>query len=115
MIRNFQISKPWILVLFIKINFFLSASHYTYPQKINIEAINNVNSYIDLLKDKNVGIVANHSSKFYNSFSEIHLIDSLLKLNISIKKFLHPNMALEATKMLVRKLITVLTQKHQFQ
>ena len=90
MIRNFQISKSWILVLFIKINFFLSASHYTYPQKINIEAINNVNSYLDLLKGKNVGVVTNNSSKFYNSFSEIHLIDSLLKLNISIKKIFAP-------------------------
>tara|TARA_X000000950_G_scaffold46388_1_gene53187 strand:- start:987 stop:2180 length:1194 start_codon:yes stop_codon:yes gene_type:complete len=90
MIRNFQISKPWLLVLFIKINFFLAASHYTYPQKINIEAINNVNSYLDLLKDKNVGVVANNSSKFYNSSSKIHLIDSLLKLNVSVKKIFAP-------------------------
>ena len=90
MIRNFQISKPWLLVLFIKINFFLAASHYTYPQKINKEAINNVNSYIDLLKDKNVGVVANNSSKFYSSSSKIHLIDSLLKLNISVKKIFAP-------------------------
>ena len=90
MTRNFQISKSWILVLFTKINFFLALSHYSYSQNINIEAINNTDSYVDILKDKNIAVVSNQSSKFYNSSSKIHLIDSLLKLNITIKKIFAP-------------------------
>ena len=90
MIKNFRISRFWILVLSFKINFFLIANTLSYSQNINIEAINKVDSYVDIIKNKNIGIVTNHSSKFYNSESEVHLLDSLLSLNKL--KFFHRNM-----------------------
>ena len=90
MIKNFRISRFWILVLSFKINFFLIGNTLSYSQNINIEAINKVDSYIDIIKNKNIGIVANHSSKFYNSKSEVHLLDSLLSLNISVIKIFSP-------------------------
>ena len=90
MIKNFRISRFWILVLSFKINFFLIANTLSYSQNINIEAINKVDSYVDIIKNKNIGIVTNHSSKFYNSESEVHLLDSLLSLNISVIKIFSP-------------------------
>lgn len=90
MIKNFRISRFWILVLSFKINFFLIANTLSYSQNINIEAINKVDSYVDIIKNKNIGIVTNHSSKFYNSESEAHLLDSLLSLNISVIKIFSP-------------------------
>ena len=90
MIKNFRISRFWILVLSFKINFFLIANTLSYSQNINIEAINKVDSYVDIIKNKNIGIVTNHSSKFYKSESEVHLLDSLLSLNISVIKIFSP-------------------------
>ena len=88
MIKNFRISRFWILVLSFKINFFLIANTLSYSQNINIEAINKVDSYVDIIKNKNIGIVTNHSSKFYNSESEVHLLDSLLSLKSKPKHFI---------------------------
>ncbi len=47
-------------------------------------------AYLPLINDKNVAIVSNHTSKFYNSNKNIHLVDSLLKLNVNIIKVFAP-------------------------
>ena len=46
--------------------------------------------FIDDLKGKNVAIVANQTSKIKSDKKYIHIIDSLLILNINIKRF-HSN------------------------
>ncbi len=46
--------------------------------------------YLDEIKGLNIAIVANLTSKISSSKSSIHLIDSLLKLNIKIKKVFSP-------------------------
>ena len=53
-----------------------------------------VNLYIDLLKGKNVAVVSNQTSVIQNSTSKLksftHLVDSLLALNINLKKVFAP-------------------------
>lgn len=61
-------------------------------EKIVVGA-NQLNLYLPLLKEKNVGVVANQTSViFKNNSSEAHthLVDSLLSLGISIKKVFAP-------------------------
>ena len=61
-------------------------------EKIVVGA-NQLNLYLPLLKEKNVGIVANQTSViFKNNSSEAHthLVDSLLSLGVSIKKVFAP-------------------------
>ena len=61
-------------------------------EKIVVGA-NQLNLYLPLLKEKNVGIVANQTSViFKNNSSEAHthLVDSLLRLGVSIKKVFAP-------------------------
>ncbi len=90
MIKNFRISRFWVLLICFKINCFLILNTSIYSQNINIEAINKVDSYIGLIKNKNIGLVTNHSSKFDNTNLEIHLLDSLLNLNISVNAIFAP-------------------------
>ncbi len=58
------------------------------PEKIlKIEVgAQQINEYIDLIKDKNIAIIGNQSSLV----NETHLVDTLLKLGISIKKVMSP-------------------------
>ena len=61
-------------------------------EKIVVGA-NQLNLYLPLLKEKNVGVVANQTSViFKNNSSEAHthLVDSLLSLGVSIKKVFAP-------------------------
>ncbi|PWH83225.1 DUF1343 domain-containing protein [Algibacter marinivivus] len=52
---------------------------------------NQTENYLPLLKDKRVGVVANQTSVIFNAdTSYTHLIDSLLNLNINIKKVFSP-------------------------
>lgn len=61
-------------------------------------AANRTDAYLSLLKDKNVGVVANQTSvifripnaKFQDSTTYTHLVDSLLSLDVSIKKVFAP-------------------------
>lgn len=51
-----------------------------------ITGAENFDEYIGLIKGKNVGVVANQSSKVNNT----HLIDTLLSLDINVKKIFSP-------------------------
>ena len=61
---------------------------------INDESIitgsNQTDLYVPLLKGKRVGIVANQTSVLFNEKGYSHIVDSLLKLNIDIKKIFSP-------------------------
>ena len=52
---------------------------------------NQTTEYLDNLKGKNIGIVANHTSViFKNNTNYTHLVDSLLSLRMNIKKIFTP-------------------------
>lgn len=53
-------------------------------------AANRTEKYLPLLKNKSVGIVANQTSVIFKENGYIHLVDSLLQLNIQIKKVFSP-------------------------
>ena len=71
-----------------------ATKQYTREVKAIVVAANRTAKYIPLLKGKKVGIVANQTSVIFkneNSNGEhVHLIDSLLSLNIDIKKVFAP-------------------------
>lgn len=55
---------------------------------------NRTTAYVPLIKNKRVGIVANQTSVIFKTSSEnstyVHLVDSLLSLNVNIKKVFAP-------------------------
>ncbi|MFT6934710.1 MAG: hypothetical protein ACJAUQ_001100, partial [Maribacter sp.] len=61
---------------------------------INIEAIivaaNRTAAYVPLLKNKKIAVVANQTSIIFNKEINTHLVDSLLALQIAIKKVFAP-------------------------
>ena len=60
------------------------------PKKIEVAA-NQTNLYLKLLQSKNIAVVANQTSViFKNNGSYTHLVDSILKLNINVKKVFSP-------------------------
>ena len=60
-------------------------------QKAITVGANRTQAYLGLLKDKKVGIVANQTSViFKNNKNHTHIVDSLLSLNIDIKKVFAP-------------------------
>ena len=88
MLKNFQISKS--IIVFIKINFFLIVSLNIVAQNNTIIGIDKTEEYLPLTIDKNIAIVSNHTSQFIKESKSIHLVDSLLKLNVQIKKVFAP-------------------------
>lgn len=53
-------------------------------------AANQTDKYIPLLKGKSVGVVANQTSVIFKKDSHTHVVDSLLHLDIAIKKVFAP-------------------------
>ena len=53
--------------------------------------------YLKILKNKNIGIVANQTSVIFNPEGYTHLVDSLLSLNINIKKVFAPEHGFRGT------------------
>ena len=88
MLKNFQISKS--IIVFIKINFFLIVSLNIVAQNNTIIGIDKTEEYLPLIIDKNIAIVSNHTSQFIKETKSIHLVDSLLKLNVQVKKVFAP-------------------------
>ncbi|NNL33912.1 MAG: DUF1343 domain-containing protein [Flavobacteriaceae bacterium] len=64
-----------------------------------IIAANRIEDYLDDLKGKRIGIVANQTSVIFkkNDQSYIHLVDSLLALNVTIKKVFAPEHGFRGT------------------
>lgn len=78
-----------------KSTFFLiliSFSYLSFSQnndKLTLGA-DQIEFFIDDLKGKNVAIVANQTSKIKSNKKHVHIIDSLLSLNINVKKVFSP-------------------------
>ncbi|MBR9847354.1 MAG: DUF1343 domain-containing protein, partial [Algicola sp.] len=68
--------------------------------KLDTEIIvgaNRIASYLPLLKGKRVGIVANQTSVIFKTEDYTHLVDSLLALNIDIKRVFAPEHGFRGT------------------
>ena len=50
----------------------------------------NISEYISLIKNKNIGIVANNASIIFNGKKNIHIVDTLTSLGVDIKKIFAP-------------------------
>ena len=53
--------------------------------------------YLPILKNKNIGIVANQTSVIFKTTGSTHLVDSLLSLNINVKKVFAPEHGFRGT------------------
>ena len=84
-LNRLKIKSTFFLIL-IAFNY-LSFSQDNNP--ISVGA-NQLNEFLPELINLNVGVIANSTSKINNKKKSIHLIDSLLKLNINIKKVFSP-------------------------
>ena len=62
-----------------------------------IVGANQTELYLPLLKGKRVGIVANQTSVIFKNKSYVHLVDSLLSLNVKIKKVFSPEHGFRGT------------------
>lgn len=68
----------------------VQASEETFLPKPVVVAANRTERYLPELKDRRVGIVANQTSVIFKEDGYTHLVDSLLSLNIDIKKVFAP-------------------------
>lgn len=82
MIKRYFINNLYLILIIISIKTF---GQYPFSNKVIVGA-KQTNLYIPILKNKNVAIIANQSSVIDNT----HLIDSLLSVNIKIKKIFCP-------------------------
>ena len=68
-----------------------------------IVGANQILEYQNIIKNKRIGIIANHTSVIFKDNGEYtHLVDSLISLNYHIKKYLHLSMDLEAPNQMVK-------------
>ena len=88
--QNVQNSKLNFFNLLFKISFFLLLTNNINSQNNLVYGIERTDQYIDLLKNKKIGLVTNHTSKFYNK-KPVHLVDSLIKrgMNLGSKEDTH--------------------------
>lgn len=66
------------------------------PQPIIVGA-NLTSQYLDLLKDKKVGLVGNQTSVIFKEDGHIHIVDSLLSLDVNITKVFSPEHGFRGT------------------
>ena len=112
MLKNFQISKS--IIVFIKINFFLIVSLNIVAQNNTIIGIDKTEEYLPLIIDKNIAIVSNHTSQFIKESNSIHLVDSLLKLNVQVKKVFAPEHGFRGNLDAGEKILIQLMKKQAF-
>lgn len=62
-----------------------------------IVGANRTSEYLGILKDKRVGIVGNQTSVIFNAKGHTHIVDSLLSLEIAVKKVFSPEHGFRGT------------------
>ncbi|MEO8773828.1 MAG: DUF1343 domain-containing protein [Gelidibacter sp.] len=74
---------------------------YTKHEEIGLQNVvvgaNQTENYLKILKGKRVGVVGNQSSVIFKNGSYTHLVDSLLSLNIAVKKVFSPEHGFRGT------------------
>ena len=91
-----------VLFLFVSLYFIFStyAISKTNNDKSNvIVGANQISKYENLLKNKRIGIVANHTSVIFKKNLEYtHLVDSLIKLDFDVRKIFAPEHGFRGTE-----------------
>ena len=85
-VRN---SNPSFFNFLFKITFFLLLTSNLNGQNKLVYGIERTDQYIKFLSDKKIGLVTNHTSKFYTN-KPIHLVDSLINRGIEIVRIFSP-------------------------
>ena len=104
-------------VLFLFVSLYFIFSTYAISKTNNVKSnvivgANQISKYENLLKNKRIGIVANHTSVIFKKNLEYtHLVDSLIKLNFDIRKILLLSTALEVLNLMGPILTTKLILK----
>ena len=90
----------WFLILVFNFSFLLYPNNKTTFIKSNvIVGANQISKYENLLKNKRIGIVANHTSViFKDDGGHTHLVDSLIKLDFQINKIFTPEHGFRGTE-----------------
>ena len=90
----------WFLILVFNFSFLLYPNNKTTFIKSNvIVGANQISKYENLLKNKRIGIVANHTSViFKDDGGHTHLVDSLIKLDFQINKIFAPEHGFRGTE-----------------
>jgi len=88
------------LILLLQFSFLVHSKNKTNEIKSNvIVGANQISEYENLLKDKRIGIIANHTSVIFKKNSNYtHLVDSLINLNYNIKKIFAPEHGFRGTE-----------------
>ena len=91
-------------VLFLFISLYFICSTYPISKTNNVKSnvivgANQISKYENLLKNKRIGIVANHTSVIFKKNLEYtHLVDSLIKLDFDIRKIFAPEHGFRGTE-----------------
>ena len=90
----------WFLIIVFNFSFLLYPNNKTTFIKSNvIVGANQISKYENLLKNKRIGIVANHTSViFKDDGGHTHLVDSLIKLDFEINKIFAPEHGFRGTE-----------------
>ena len=88
------------LILLLQFSFLVHSKNKTNEIKSNvIVGANQISEYENLLKDKRIGIIANHTSVIFKKNSDYtHLVDSLINLNYNIRKIFAPEHGFRGTE-----------------
>ena len=88
------------LILLLQFSFLVHSKNKTNEIKSNvIVGANQISEYENLLKDKRIGIIANHTSVIFKKNSNYtHLVDSLINLNYNVRKIFAPEHGFRGTE-----------------
>ena len=88
------------IILVLSFSFLVYPNNKTTDIKSNvIVGANQISKYENLLKNKRIGIVANHTSViFKKNLGHIHLVDSLIKLDFDVRKIFAPEHGFRGTE-----------------
>ena len=100
MFRNskcFVINQIKVKITFFLIFITLSANCFSQNDDKIVLGADQLNLFMDKLDGKRVALVANHTSKIWSGNNNIHILDSLLSLDINITKVFSPEHGFRGT------------------
>lgn len=81
---------PYKIVKIILLFFFIGSEAFALTKRTPILGVENIDSIVNMLKDKKVAVVVNQSSILIHNQKTIHLIDTLLNRGINVVKIFTP-------------------------
>ena len=90
MLRRTLFSRLNFILIIFKINLFLVYPSLIHSQNSLRIGLEKTNEYLSQINNKKVGLVSNHTSKFFLKNKSIHFVDSLIKHGVEIDKIFAP-------------------------